>query len=191
MNRQRLDAESIRDSVLAVSGKLDGTMGGPGFELFRFKDDHSPIYDHTALEKINDPATWRRTGVSLRRAQRAEPVPRPLDCADPNINVPVRNHHDHRFAGAGTALTTFHGEALAGLGAVARSFLLTATRRDRSKPRSPSEHWADLRGRPNPRRHHRIRPGSTAWLTPVGCCSIRMSFCSSIEAVGGATRTEN
>ena len=29
MNRQRLDAESVRDAVLAVSGKLDLTMGGP------------------------------------------------------------------------------------------------------------------------------------------------------------------
>ena len=56
MKRQRLDAEAVRDAVLAVSGKLDLTMGGPGFELFRFKDDHSPIYDHTAVEKINDPA---------------------------------------------------------------------------------------------------------------------------------------
>ena len=61
MNRQRLDAEEVRDTVLAVSGKLDLKMGGPGFELFRFKDDHSPVYDHTALEKIHDPATYRRT----------------------------------------------------------------------------------------------------------------------------------
>jgi len=46
MNRQRLDAESIRDTVLAISGKMDYKMHGPGYELFRFKDDHSPIYDH-------------------------------------------------------------------------------------------------------------------------------------------------
>ena len=30
-NRRRLDAESIRDSLLAVSGRLDPSMGGPGF----------------------------------------------------------------------------------------------------------------------------------------------------------------
>ncbi len=91
MNRQRLDAEALRDSMLAVSGKLDLTMGGPGFEVFRFKDDHSPVYDHTALEKIHDPRTYRRT--VYRFAVRS--VPNPfldcLDCADPNINTPVRN----------------------------------------------------------------------------------------------------
>src|SRR4029077_17928598 len=31
-NRRRLEAESIRDSLLAVSGKLDLTPGGPGFQ---------------------------------------------------------------------------------------------------------------------------------------------------------------
>src|SRR5262249_38382562 len=61
MNRQRLDAESLRDAVLAVSGWLDLRMGGPGFELFRFKDDHSPVYDFSAIEKVNDPSCWRRT----------------------------------------------------------------------------------------------------------------------------------
>ncbi len=32
MNRRRLDAEALRDSLLAVSGKLDRTIGGPGTE---------------------------------------------------------------------------------------------------------------------------------------------------------------
>jgi hypothetical protein len=91
MNRRRLEAEEIRDSVLAVSGKLDRTMGGPGFELFRFKDDHSPVYDHTAIERINDPKGWRR-GV-YRFAVRSVPNPflECLDGADPNLNTPVRN----------------------------------------------------------------------------------------------------
>jgi cytochrome c553 len=91
MNRQRLDAESVRDAVLAVSGKLDLAMGGPGFELFRFKDDHSPIYDHTAIEKINDPATFRRTVYRFTVRSVPNPFLESLDCADPNINTPVRN----------------------------------------------------------------------------------------------------
>ena len=66
-------------------------MGGPGFELFRFKDDHSPIYDHTALEKIHDPATYRRTVYRFTVRSVPNPFLDCLDCADPNLNTPVRN----------------------------------------------------------------------------------------------------
>src|SRR5205814_1903004 len=34
MNRTRLDAESVRDAVLRVSGRLDATMGGPSAKHF-------------------------------------------------------------------------------------------------------------------------------------------------------------
>jgi hypothetical protein len=91
MDPSRLDAESIRDSVLAVSGKLNSTMGGPGFELFRFKDDHSPVYDHSAPEKNNDPTSWRRTVYRFTVRSVPNPFLDCLDCADPNLNTPVRN----------------------------------------------------------------------------------------------------
>ncbi len=91
MNRRRLDAESVRDVVLAVSGKLDRTMGGPGFEMFRFKDDHSPVYDYSDLKKAHDPATYRRTVYRFTVRSVPSPFLDSLDCADPNLNVPVRN----------------------------------------------------------------------------------------------------
>jgi Protein of unknown function (DUF1549)/Protein of unknown function (DUF1553)/Planctomycete cytochrome C/F5/8 type C domain len=91
MTRQRLDAEEVRDATLAISGKLDLKMGGPGFELFRFKDDHSPVYDHTAVDKINDPANWRRTVYRFTVRSVPNPFLDCLDCADPNVNTPVRN----------------------------------------------------------------------------------------------------
>ena len=90
-NRQRLDAESIRDSVLAISGKIDYKMHGPGFELFRFKDDHSPVYDHLDIAYINRPESWRRTVYRFVVRSVPNPFLETLDCADPNINVPVRN----------------------------------------------------------------------------------------------------
>ncbi|MBM3996954.1 MAG: DUF1553 domain-containing protein [Planctomycetes bacterium] len=90
-NRQRLDAESIRDSVLAISGKMDYKMYGPGFELFRFKDDHSPVYDHLDANYINRPESWRRTVYRFVVRSVPNPFLETLDCADPNINVPVRN----------------------------------------------------------------------------------------------------
>jgi hypothetical protein len=91
MNRTRLDAEEMRDTVLAVSGTLNLTMGGPGFEVFRFKDDHSPVYDHTAVDRINDPATWRRTVYRFTVRSVPNPFLECLDGADPNLTTPVRS----------------------------------------------------------------------------------------------------
>jgi hypothetical protein len=91
MNRTRLDAEAVRDSVLAAGGSLDVRMGGAGFELFRFKDDHSPVYEHAAVDCINDPANWRRTVYRFTVRSVPNPFLDCLDCADPNLNVPVRN----------------------------------------------------------------------------------------------------
>ncbi len=91
MNRPRLDAEEVRDAVLSIAGTLDPARGGPGFEPFRFKDDHSPIYDH------GDPARALAADCRRRSIYRftVRSVPHPfLDCmdaADPNINVPVRS----------------------------------------------------------------------------------------------------
>jgi len=90
-NRTRLDAEEVRDAVLAVSGRLDLRMGGPGYEPFRFRDDHSPEYDHTALERIHDPATYRRTVYRFVVRSVPSPFLECLDAADPNLNTPVRN----------------------------------------------------------------------------------------------------
>ncbi len=91
MNRTRLEAEQLRDAVLAVSGTLDLKMGGPGFELFLFKDDKSPVYDHSDLAHINDPANWRRTVYRFTVRSVSNPFLECLDCADPSINTPVRN----------------------------------------------------------------------------------------------------
>ncbi len=91
MNRQRLDAEELRDSVLAVSGTLDSRMGGPGFALFHFQDDHSPIYDHTAPGAIDNPQVRRRTIYRFIVRSVPNPFLECLDGADPNLNTPVRS----------------------------------------------------------------------------------------------------
>jgi hypothetical protein len=90
MNRRRLDAEELRDSVLAVSGTLDSRMGGPGFALFRFQDDHSPIYDHTAPEASDNSQVRRRTVYRFVVRSVPNPFLECLDGADPNVNTPVR-----------------------------------------------------------------------------------------------------
>lgn len=90
-NRRRLDAEGLRDAVLAVSGKLDRHMGGAGYDLFRFKDDHSPVYDHSDLARIHDPVTYRRTVYRFTVRSVPNPFLECLDSADPNLATPVRN----------------------------------------------------------------------------------------------------
>lgn len=47
---QRLTAEAIRDSILAIAGKLDRTMGGPGFRLYDYTVDNVATY--YPLDKI-------------------------------------------------------------------------------------------------------------------------------------------
>jgi hypothetical protein len=54
---RRLSAEEIRDTVLAVSGKLDRTMGGQGFRLFKYMQDNVATYE--PLDE-HGPETYRR-----------------------------------------------------------------------------------------------------------------------------------
>ncbi len=89
-NRRRLDAEALRDSVLAISGTLERVMGGPGFDLFYFKDDHSPTYDHSDPARVDHPGVRRRTVYRFNVRSVPNPFMEALDCADPNLNTPVR-----------------------------------------------------------------------------------------------------
>jgi len=89
-NRRQLEAEAIRDAVLAVSGKLNLTMGGPGFDAFLYEDDHSPRYLYSRYD-VRDPSSFRR--AIYRSIVRTVPDPfmTTLDCADPSQSTPVRN----------------------------------------------------------------------------------------------------
>lgn len=90
-NRRRLDAEEIRDSMLAVSGQLSLKMGGPGDFLFELeKTDHSPHYEYQKF----DPAIANIHRRSIYRfVVRSQPDPwmTLLDCADHSQSTPKRN----------------------------------------------------------------------------------------------------
>src|SRR5579871_1701910 len=58
MPLRRMEAEALRDSILATSGKLDRRMGGPGFRLFKYSELNVATYD--PLEQFG-PETWRRS----------------------------------------------------------------------------------------------------------------------------------
>lgn len=88
--RRKLDAEAVRDSILAVSGALDLTRGGPGFELFRYVDQFEPTYDHGAPDRGDHADTFRRTIYRFVPRGVPDPFLAALNCADPNVSTPVR-----------------------------------------------------------------------------------------------------
>ena len=90
MNRLRLDAECIRDSMLYVAGQLDERMGGPSAKQFYFKDDHSPVYDYERFD-FDSPLAARRSVYRFIVRSVPDPFMESLDCADPSILTPKRN----------------------------------------------------------------------------------------------------
>jgi hypothetical protein len=90
MNRWRLDAESVRDSALAISGQLDLTMGGPSDQEFFFKDDHSPTYDYARFE-VAKAARHRRGIYRFLVRSVPDPLMESLDCPDASLLTPKRN----------------------------------------------------------------------------------------------------
>lgn len=90
MNRSRLDAESLRDTILEVAGRLDPTMGGPSVQQFMFKDDHSPVYDYSLFD-IESPAAFRRSVYRFIVRSVPDPFMETMDCPDPSLLTPKRS----------------------------------------------------------------------------------------------------
>ena len=90
MHRARLDAETVHDSMLLISGKLDPTMGGPAVQQFYFKDDHSPVYDYTQFD-VDSPAGYRRGIYRFIVRSVPDPLMDSLDCPDASILTPKRS----------------------------------------------------------------------------------------------------
>ena len=131
MNRRRLDAEAIRDSLLAVSGRLDATRGGPPF---------------------TDLAVPRRTLylMSARTGANTSDFGRLFDRADPSLIVAQRGQsvvapqalfflNDPFVSGAAKALAArIVREAPANTEARIRYLYALALGRRRRRPRSTS-----------------------------------------------------
>lgn len=90
-NRRKLEAEAVRDAVLAVTGKLDLTMGGAGWQDFVIeRPEHSPHYEY-GLADPNDAKTFRRSIYRFIVRSQTQPWMTALDCADPSMRVDKRN----------------------------------------------------------------------------------------------------
>ena len=85
---RRLDAEAIRDSILAVSGALDLKMGGPGFSLMDVNPEY--VRHYFAKEKYT-PAEFRRMVYQQRIRQTTDSVFGSFDCPDGSSVTPQRS----------------------------------------------------------------------------------------------------
>ena len=91
MNRRKLEAEAIHDAALAVSGRLNLQMYGPGFQDFVIeKPEHSPHYEYN-LFNPEDPGSHRRSIYRFIVRSQQQPFMTTLDCADPSQRVDKRN----------------------------------------------------------------------------------------------------
>ena len=89
-NRRRLDAESLRDTVLFVSGKMNLKMGGPSFKDFVIeKPQHSPHYQYHKYDP-DDVSTHRRSIYRFIVRSQPQPFMDTFDCADPSQLVDKR-----------------------------------------------------------------------------------------------------
>jgi len=86
MPLKRMDAETVRDTLLAVAGNLDLKMGGPGYLLQKKGSRGSYIYSTVG----DGPETWRRAVYRfvVRGGERI--MMDSFDCPDPSVATPQR-----------------------------------------------------------------------------------------------------
>ena len=86
-NPKRLEAEIMRDAVLATSGKLNLKAGGPGFRDFKYTEAYAPIYQYITP---NTPELWRRSIYRFVVRTTPHEFLTTLDCPDPANLTPKR-----------------------------------------------------------------------------------------------------
>jgi hypothetical protein len=86
--RRRLEAESLRDAMLAVSGALDPARGGPGY-----RDVSVAYVDGTTYYAPLPPtaAFFRRTVYRFSPRGDRPPLLDTFDCPDPSVTAPRRS----------------------------------------------------------------------------------------------------
>jgi hypothetical protein len=91
MNRTRLDAESVRDAILQITGQLDLTMGGPSVKQFTLSPGiHvTPVVDYAKFD-IDSPDNRRRSVYRFLFRTLPDPFMDSLDCPEASQLAPVR-----------------------------------------------------------------------------------------------------
>lgn len=85
---QRLDAESLRDAILSVSGCIDRRFHGPGYRDFDYQEEYAPVYRYIPATR---PDLWRRTIYRFVVRTTTHQFLATLDCPNAANLTPVRD----------------------------------------------------------------------------------------------------
>ncbi len=152
MNRRRLDAEGIRDAMLAVSGELNPKMGGPGVLAPLEKEVKDLIFTEAEVVDLwpetADPREHLRRSLYLFRKRNVRyPLFDSFDAPDTQTACPQRERSTHALQ----ALVLLNSDFAIGR-ARALAGRLSASRRGPRRPDPPR-----LPARPRPRARGRTR----------------------------------
>jgi hypothetical protein len=87
---QRLDSDSVRDSVMAVSGAINLAMGGPPVYPPMPKELLDSTIHNVWVKQPDGPQTWRRSIYVYRKRNLNVPMLEVFDMPDPNITAGPR-----------------------------------------------------------------------------------------------------
>jgi Protein of unknown function (DUF1553)/Protein of unknown function (DUF1549) len=115
MNRRRLDAEGVRDAMLAVSGELNPKMGGPGVLAPLEKEVKDLIFTEAEVVDLwpvdRDPTEYARRSLYLFRKRNVRyPLFDAFDAPDTQSACPRRATSTHALQ----ALTLLNSDFAAG-----------------------------------------------------------------------------
>ena len=86
---RRLDAESVRDSMLAVSGDLNRRFYGESFRPFEYGEARGSLKRYLLTDR-DDPDTRRRSLYRMNVITAPDPLLESLDCPLPSVKTPQR-----------------------------------------------------------------------------------------------------
>jgi hypothetical protein len=88
MAPRRLEAEAIRDAILACSGTLDQAMGGPGYNIWKKNTNYVAVYKPRS---DLGPDAFRRMIYQFKPRSQQDPTFGAFDCPDAALVTPRRN----------------------------------------------------------------------------------------------------
>ncbi len=84
---QRMESEALWDAVLATSGTLDRTLGGPPYRLFTYKQENIAFYGPATSY---GPETWRRSVYRMAVRAVRDNLLASFDCPESAQRAPKR-----------------------------------------------------------------------------------------------------